>query len=192
MSSVAVIFGGTRGIGRAIARKYLKANFNVVVLSRNQENINETLETLRSEMNSDQLKIDGLQCDVKCEKSIKNSHDYIEKNVGPTKFLVNATGININHLLLQVSEEEARHIIETNLLSSINICKIFMKSMMRRKSGSITNIGSIVGLKGNIGQTIYSASKSGLVGFTKSLAKEVASRNITVNLIAPEQEHLKK
>lgn len=67
-----------------------------------------------------------------------------------------------------------------------------MKSMMRRKSGSITNIGSIVGLKGNIGQTIYSASKSGLVGFTKSLAKEVASRNITVNLIAPEQEHLKK
>ncbi|XP_067144086.1 carbonyl reductase family member 4-like [Centruroides vittatus] len=185
MASLAVVFGGTKGIGRAIAKKFLKENFSVVVLSRNNDNVKEALNYLRSKSNSNQQKVEGLQCDVRLEESIKNCHDHIEKHIGSTKFLVNAAGVNINRLLLQTDEEELQQIIDTNLVSSIKVCKTFMKSMMRRKSGSIVNIGSIVGLKGNIGQTIYSSSKSGLVGFTKSLAREVASRNVTVNLIVP-------
>ncbi|XP_023215888.1 carbonyl reductase family member 4-like [Centruroides sculpturatus] len=257
MASLAVVFGGTKGIGRAIAEKFLKENFSVVVLSRNNDNVKEAINYLRSKsvnnnkftvqrglilslseqesypntslhqyistyliskwtriflyamlqkmigyhkskqklycqqhyflllLNSNQQKVEGLQCDVKLEESIKNCHDHIEKHIGSTKFLVNAAGVNINRLLLQTDEEELQQIIDTNLISSIKVCKTFIKSMMRRKSGSIINIGSIVGQKGNIGQTIYSSSKSGLVGFTKSLAREVASRNVTVNLIIP-------
>lgn len=144
----------------------------------------------------------ALSCDVAKEQDVQSTFEEIEKNLGPVNFLVNAAGINRDNLLVRTSTEDMLCQLQTNLLGSMLTCKAAVKTMIKQQGGSIVNIGSVVGLKGNPGQSVYSASKGGLVGFSRALAKEVAKKKIRVNVVAPgfvhtdmtkdlKEEHLK-
>lgn len=179
----ALIMGGSRGVGYSVALKFAMSGYNVVIMSRNSDNLAKSLHNLKEKSNN--VSINGFVCDVSSEKSIKDGLKCIDNKLGAIEVLVNCAAINSDKLLMSASNAFINDIIETNLIGTIFMCKSILKHMIRQRKGSIVNIGSIIGLKGNIGQSIYSASKAGLIGFTKSLAKEVASKGITVNLIAP-------
>ncbi|XP_064487209.1 carbonyl reductase family member 4-like isoform X2 [Ornithodoros turicata] len=198
MAKVACVFGGTKGIGLSVSKKFLAESHHVAVFSRSDDNLKKSVNSLVKAFPDKIKQIHGRTCDVRSEDEIKEVISWTENNVGAINSLINSSGININKLLLQTSSADLRSVIDTNLIGTINTCKAVLKYMLKRKQGNIINIGSIVGTKGNVGQTAYSASKAGLDGFTKSLAKEVASRGIRVNLVVPgfiktdmtETEHL--
>ncbi|XP_025005874.2 3-oxoacyl-[acyl-carrier-protein] reductase isoform X2 [Gallus gallus] len=127
----------------------------------------------------------ALSCDVSREQEVQHAFEEIQRNLGPINYLVNAAGINRDGLLLRTKTEDIVSQIHTNLLGTMLTCKAAVKSMIHHQGGAIVNIGSVVGLKGNSGQSIYSASKAGIVGFSRSLAKEVARKQIRVNVVAP-------
>ncbi|XP_006061884.1 3-oxoacyl-[acyl-carrier-protein] reductase isoform X3 [Bubalus bubalis] len=127
----------------------------------------------------------ALSCDVAKEHDVQNTFEEIEKNLGRVNFLVNAAGINRDNLLVRTSTEDMLSQLHTNLLGSMLTCRAALKTMIKQQGGSIVNVGSVVGLKGNSGQSVYSASKGGLVGFSRALAKEVAKKKIRVNVVAP-------
>ncbi|KAK9956411.1 hypothetical protein ABG768_014146 [Culter alburnus] len=166
MSRLAVVFGGSRGIGRAVSQLLAQRGHRVVVLSRNKEASQATAESLPG------------------EEDVQRAFETISKNCGTVGYLVNAAGINRDALLLRSKSEDMLSVLHTNLLGSMLTCRGALRSMLSH-GGAIVNIGSVVGVKGNSGQCVYSASKAGLEGFTRSLAKEVATRNIRVNLVAP-------
>uniref|UniRef100_A0A9J8BU59 3-ketoacyl-[acyl-carrier-protein] reductase beta subunit n=1 Tax=Cyprinus carpio carpio TaxID=630221 RepID=A0A9J8BU59_CYPCA len=178
MSRLAVVFGGSRGIGRAVSQLLAQRGHRVVVLSRNKEAAQATAESLHGEKHL------GLSCDVSKEENVQKAFETISKTCGTVGYLVNAAGINRDALLLRSKSEDMLSVLHTNLLGSILTCRGALRSMLSH-GGAIVNIGSVVGVKGNSGQCVYSASKAGLEGFTCSLAKEVATRNIQVNLVAP-------
>ncbi|XP_060772026.1 carbonyl reductase family member 4 isoform X1 [Neoarius graeffei] len=178
MSRLAVVFGGSRGIGRAVAQLLAQREHRVVVISRNKEAAQATAETLSG------VEHVGLSCDVSKEQEVQRVFDTITKTCGPVGYLVNAAGINRDALLMRCKYEDMVSVLHTNLLGSMLTCRAVLRTMLSN-GGAIVNIGSVVGVKGNAGQSAYSASKAGLEGFTRSLAKEVASRNIRVNLVAP-------
>ncbi|CAG2159164.1 unnamed protein product [Oppiella nova] len=155
-------------------------------MSKNGENVAKSVESLKKwSKEKTGVTVSGQVCDISSPASIEGSVKSIDRSLGAIEVLVNAAAINSDKLLFNSSEDMIKDTIETNLMGTIFMCKTVLKHMIRHKKGSIVNIGSVVGLKGNTGQTIYSASKAGLIGFTKSLAKEVAPIGITVNLIAP-------
>lgn len=178
MSRLSVVFGGSRGIGRAVARLLAQRGHRVVVISRNAEAAQATAAALPG---ADHV---ALSCDVSKEKEVQKTFEGIQKNCGTVGYLVNAAGINRDGLLLRTRPDDMVSLLQTNLLGSMLTCRVALRSMLGQ-GGAIVNIGSVVGLKGNAGQCAYSASKAGLEGFTRSLAKEVASRNVRVNLVAP-------
>ncbi|KAM9435334.1 carbonyl reductase family member 4 isoform 1-T2 [Clarias gariepinus] len=178
MSRLGVVFGGSRGIGRAVAQLLAQRGHRVVVVSRSQEAAQATVHELSGVGHI------GLGCDISKEHEVQKAFDTISKTGGPVGYLVNAAGINRDGLLLRCKTEDMVSVLHTNLLGSMLTCKAVLRSMLTN-GGAIVNIGSVVGVKGNAGQSVYSASKAGLDGFTRSLAKEVASRNIRVNLVAP-------
>ncbi|XP_039607104.1 carbonyl reductase family member 4 isoform X2 [Polypterus senegalus] len=176
MSKLCAVFGGTRGIGKAVSQLLADQGYRVVVLGRSLDSAQAVAEALGDHI--------AHSCDVSKEHDIQNTFDKIQASLGPVHYLVNAAGINRDSLLLRTKIEDILAQLHTNLLGSMLTCKYALRGMLQQ-GGSIVNIGSIVGLKGNIGQSVYSASKAGLVGFTRSLAKEVAAKNIRVNLVAP-------
>ncbi|KAG5275693.1 hypothetical protein AALO_G00123490 [Alosa alosa] len=178
MSRLSVVFGGSRGIGRAVAGLLAQRGQRVVVISRNQEAAQATAVALPGAEHV------ALSCDVSKEQEVQKTFEAIQKNYGTVGYLVNAAGINRDGLLLRTRPDDIASVLHTNLLGSMLTCRAALRSMLG-KGGAIVNIGSVVGLKGNAGQCAYSASKAGLEGFTRSLAKEVASRNVRVNLVAP-------
>lgn len=178
MSRLGVVFGGSRGIGRAVAQLLAQRGHRVVVISRNQEAAQATADTLSGAEHV------GLGCDISKEQEVQRAFDTITKTCGAVGYLVNAAGINRDALLMRCKSEDMVSVLHTNLLGSMLTCRAVLRSMLSN-GGAIVNIGSVVGVKGNAGQSVYSASKAGLEGFTRSLAKEVASRNIRVNLVAP-------
>uniref|UniRef100_A0A8C1PY72 3-ketoacyl-[acyl-carrier-protein] reductase beta subunit n=1 Tax=Cyprinus carpio TaxID=7962 RepID=A0A8C1PY72_CYPCA len=179
MSRLAVVFGGSRGIGRAVSQLLAQRGHRVVVLSRNKETAQVTAASLPGEKHL------GLSCDVSKEEDVQRAFETISKTCGTVGYLVNAAGINRSDaLLLRSKSEDMLSVLHTNLLGSMLTCRGALRSMLSH-GGAIVNIGSVVGVKGNSGQCVYSASKAGLEGFTRSLAKEVATRNIRVNLVAP-------
>lgn len=178
MSRLAVVFGGSRGIGRAVSQLLAQRGHRVVVLSRNKETAQVTAASLPGEKHL------GLSCDVSKEEDVQRAFETISKTCGTVGYLVNAAGINRDALLLRSKSEDMLSVLHTNLLGSMLTCRGALRSMLSH-GGAIVNIGSVVGVKGNSGQCVYSASKAGLEGFTRSLAKEVATRNIRVNLVAP-------
>lgn len=183
MARAACVFGGTRGIGMAVARRFLRAGCPVAVFSRDQNNVEAALEQLSS---SEPSVARGRCCDVRDEASVREAMAWAEQEVGPVRYLVTSAGINLDRLLAQTSEAEMRSLLDTNLLGTLLCCRAALKAgMLRRREGSIVTVGSVVGAKGNAGQTVYAASKAALVGLTRSLAKELASRNITVNMVQP-------
>ncbi len=177
-----IVTGGSRGIGKAIALTLAKLGANVAVTySRSADAANEVVKEIEK-IGSKGL---ALQADA---ASFEKAEDVISKVVegwGSLDVLVNNAGITKDNLILRMNEEQWDAVIDTNLKSVFNYSKAAAKPMMRARGGSIINIGSVVGISGNAGQSNYSASKAGLIGFTKSYAKELASRNIRANVVAP-------
>uniref|UniRef100_A0A8C7LSP7 3-ketoacyl-[acyl-carrier-protein] reductase beta subunit n=1 Tax=Oncorhynchus mykiss TaxID=8022 RepID=A0A8C7LSP7_ONCMY len=182
MSRLCVVCGGSRGIGRAVSRLLAERDCRVAVVSRNQDAAQATVVSLAG---ADHM---AFSCDVSKGEEVQNIFETIQKTCGNVSYLVNAAGINRDGLLLRTRPEDMVALLHTNLLGSMLTCKAALRSMLHTQGGAIVNIGSVVGLKGNAGQCVYSASKAGLEGFTRSLAKEVASRNVRVNLLAPGME----
>ncbi len=182
MSKVALITGATRGIGRQIAITLAKEGYDIVLNYRKE---NEELESVKKEIEENKVACLVVKGDVsnfeECEELVKQT---IER-FGKVDVLVNNAGITKDMLLMRMKKEDFEQVIDVNLIGTFNMTKNVIQSMLKARSGRIINISSVVGVSGNAGQTNYSASKAGIIGFTKSLAKEVASRGILVNAVAP-------
>ncbi|KAF9907645.1 reductase [Linnemannia zychae] len=185
-NTLTLIPGGTRGIGLATAKLFASQGSRIVVLGRDQERINHVLtkELAPLDGNTSPVEHLGFKCDVSKQEDIEKTIKELSK-VAPVDFMVNSAGIARDSLLIAHASQDIENVISTNLMGTIWLNKAVAKGMMRRKRGAIINISSVVGLQGNIGQSVYSASKAAIVGFSKSLSKELGSRNITVNVIAP-------
>ena len=182
MSKVAFITGATRGIGRAIALELAKEGYNIALNYRTE---NEALETLKKEISELGVECYPVQGDVsKAEDSERMTKEIIE-HFEQIDVLVNNAEIKKDKLIQRMKEEEFTAVINVNLVGTFNITKNVIKYMTKKRYGKIINISSVVGISGNAGQSNYAASKAGIIGFTKSIAKELASRNITANAVAP-------
>ena len=182
MSKVAFITGATRGIGRAIALELANEGYNIALNYRTE---NEALETLKKEISELGVECYPVQGDVsKAEDSERMTKEIIE-HFEQIDVLVNNAGITKDKLIQRMKEEEFIDVINVNLVGTFNITKNVIKYMTKKRYGKIINISSVVGISGNAGQSNYAASKAGIIGFTKSIAKELASRNITANAVAP-------
>ena len=182
MNKLAIITGGARGIGKQIALTFAKEGYNIAINYRTE---NEDLKNTKKEIEENNVKCFTFQGDVTNFKDCEQFVKQIVEEFGNIDVLVNNAGITRDTLLMRMKEEDFKQVIDTNLIGTFNVTKNVISYMMKARSGRIINISSVVGISGNAGQTNYSASKAGIIGFTKSLAKEVASRNITVNAVAP-------
>lgn len=180
-NKIALVTGASRGIGKAIAHELGLKGFTVVGTSTSESGANQ----ISAEFEKNSIKGKGMVLNITDPSSIANTLSQIESEFGPIAVLVNNAGITQDNLLLRMKDEEWHSIIETNLTSIFRLSKAVLKNMMKARWGRIINIGSVVGSMGNAGQTNYSAAKAGLLGFTKSLAREIGSRNVTVNAVAP-------
>lgn len=180
-NKVAIVTGGSRGIGRAIAKVLASAGCDVVITYKSSA---QQAQEVVSEI-SKSSKAMAIQADSSKFEDAQRVVDEVLKNFGKIDILINNAGITKDNLLLRMSESEWDDVIETNLKGVFNFTKAVIKHMISQRSGKIINIASVVGLIGNPGQANYAASKAGIIGFTKALAKEVASRNIQVNVVAP-------
>ena len=178
---VALVTGATRGIGRAIAHALAEAGATVVGTATTDEGAAKIAEALGSASHPGT----GIQLDVSDGAAVDAALADIEKRFGAVGILVNNAGITRDNLLLRMKEDEWDAVMATNLKPVYRLAKGVLRGMMKARAGRIINIGSVVGTSGNPGQANYSAAKAALVGFTKSLAQEIGSRNITVNCIAP-------
>ncbi|MDO4697590.1 MAG: 3-oxoacyl-ACP reductase FabG [Pasteurellaceae bacterium] len=177
-NKIALVTGATRGIGRAIAEE-LMAKGAFVIGTATSEKGAESISAYLGEKGK------GLVLNVANADSIEQVLAHIKEQFGEIDILVNNAGITRDNLLMRMKDDEWFDIIQTNLTSVYRLSKAMLRSMMKKRYGRIITIGSVVGSSGNPGQTNYCAAKAGLVGFSKSLAKEVASRGITVNVVAP-------
>ena len=182
MDKVAMITGATRGIGKQIALTLANESYNIVLNYRTE---NDELKQLKNEIESKKVKCLTVQGDVTNFEDCKQMIESAIKEFGKIDVLVNNAGITKDMLLARMKEEDFKQVIDVNLVGTFNMTKNVISYMMKARNGKIINISSVVGIAGNAGQTNYSASKAGIIGFTKSLAKEVASRNILVNAVAP-------
>lgn len=182
MKKVAVITGGTTGIGRQIAITLAKNGYDIAIiyLSEN-EDVLKTKNAIESTGNKCFMVRGDISKFDECEDAINQ----IIKIYNKIDVLVNNAGITKDMLLMRMKKEDFEQVIDVNLKGTFNVTRNVIQYMIKEKSGKIINIASVVGIAGNVGQTNYSASKAGIIGFTKSLAKEVASRNILVNAVAP-------
>lgn len=182
MKKIAFITGATRGIGKQIAITLAKSGYDVAINYRTE---NEELENTKKEIEENNVKCLAVKGDVSsfedCEKCVKE----IIEEFGKIDVLVNNAGITRDTLLMRMKKEDFESVIDVNLIGTFNVTKNVINYMMKARSGRIINISSVVGVSGNSGQTNYSASKAGIIGFTKSLAKEVGLRGILVNAVAP-------
>ena len=182
MSKVAFITGGTRGIGREIAITLAENGFNIAVNYREQ---NDLLSSLQEEIENKSVEFLAVQGDVsKYEDAERMIKEIIDK-FARIDVLVNNAGITKDTLIMRMQKEDFENVVNVNLVGTFNITKNVVPYMMKQRDGRIINLSSVVGISGNAGQANYAASKAGIIGFTKSLAKEVGSRNILVNAVAP-------
>ena len=178
---IAIVTGASQGIGETIAVEMAKSGANVFCLARNKNALDSTINKIIS--NGD--KASAYSCDISDNEQFNNIVTDIFKEYGSIDILVNNAGITNDTLLMRMSDDQWDSVININLKGSFTCTRSVIKYMMKKKSGRIINITSIVGLTGNAGQANYAASKAGLIGMTKSIAKEVASRGITANCVAP-------
>ena len=179
---VALVTGGSRGIGAAICTELAAAGAEVAVnYARDASAANAVCDAVREAGGSAQ----AVQGDVSTAEGAAALVDAVESDIGPIAILVNNAGITRDDLIMRLSEEDWRSVIDTNLGGAFFTCRALSRPMLKRRAGVIVNITSIVGVHGNAGQTNYAASKAGLIGLTKSLAKELGGRGIRVNAIAP-------
>ena len=179
---VALVTGATRGIGKEIALELAQNGLDIAI---NYRSMQEGIEDLKKEIEAYGVRCEFVGADVanfeQCENMVKET---VEK-FGKIDILVNNAGITKDGLIMRMKKEDFEAVIDINLIGTFNVTRNVIPYMIKQKSGRIINVSSVVGVAGNAGQTNYSASKAGVIGFTKSLAKEVASRNILVNAIAP-------
>ena len=181
-NKIAVVTGASRGIGRAIARRLASEDIHVII---NYSGSKQAAEETRSLISGDGNSAEIYQCNVADPVQVNQMIDEIIKKFGQIDILVNNAGITRDNLMIRMSEQDFDEVINVNLKGAFYTSKAAVKYMMKKRYGKIVNISSIVGLIGNAGQVNYSASKAGLLGLTKSLAREIASRGITVNAVAP-------
>jgi len=181
-NKTAIITGATRGIGRGIAIEFAKQGANVAFTYSSSVDAANALET---ELNTLGIKAKGYQSNAAEFNSAQELAKEVLAEFGSIDILVNNAGITKDNLLMRISEDDFDKVIEVNLKSVFNLTKAVIRPMMKQRAGSIINMSSVVGLKGNAGQTNYAASKAGIVGFSKSVALELGSRNVRSNVIAP-------
>ena len=178
---IAVVTGAGRGIGRAVALAYAKMGADVVCVSRTEENSAK----VAAEVEAIGRRAWAVAVDVSDTAAVDAATKGILESTGRVDILVNNAGVTRDNLLMRMSEEEWDTVIDTNLKGAFNFTKALTRPFIKQRSGRIINIASVIGLIGNAGQSNYAASKAALIGFTKSIAKELATRGITVNAIAP-------
>lgn len=179
---VALVTGGSRGIGREIAIELARHGADVAISYVNNEE--KAMEVVR-EIHKFSVKGLCIKADVSKEEEVKRLVDTIKDELGTIDILVNNAGINRDTLLIRMSTQEWDQVIDTNLKGTYLCTRLVAKDMIKKKYGKIINIASVAGVAGNYGQANYSASKAGVIGFTKAVAKELASRGINVNAVAP-------
>ncbi|EGT0013644.1 3-oxoacyl-[acyl-carrier-protein] reductase [Clostridium perfringens] len=179
---VAIVTGGTRGIGRAIALKLADHGANIVINYRNSDKEAEELKAILEEKG---VKVLAVKCDISNFEDSKNLMDKCKEVFGKIDILVNNAGITKDTLIMRMKEEDFDNVIDVNLKGTFNCAKHASAIMLKQRFGKIINMTSVVGIAGNAGQVNYAASKAGVIGLTKSLAKELGSRGITVNAVAP-------
>ena len=178
---VALVTGGSRGIGRGIAQALAEAGAEVVVAARGLEGAERTA----AEIAESGGKARGISLDIGDDASVEAGVKALVGDYGTIPLLVNNAGITRDNLLLRMKKDEWDHVIGTNLTGIYRMCRAVVPTMVKKRFGRIVNVTSVVGSMGNAGQSNYAASKSGIEGFSRSLARELASRNITVNCVAP-------
>lgn len=182
MKQTAIVTGGSRGIGRAVAMRLAKDGMNLVINYRGNSAAAEETERLCRELGAEVLLVQG---DVSRTEDCEKLAAQAKEAFGRVDVLVNNAGITRDGLLARMTEEDFRAVLDVNLVGPWNMMKAVNRIMMRQRYGRIVNLSSVTGLMGNMGQTNYAAAKAGIVGLTKSYAREVASRGITVNAVAP-------
>ena len=176
---VALVTGGSRGIGLAIAKELALAGARVAVVARHQEGAVKAATQLHGTGH------EGFGCDVSSKSDVDGLTKTVTEHLGVVQILVNNAGIARDNIFIRMTKEQWDEVLDINLTGVFNVTKAFARKMLKTKDASILNISSVVGLTGNAGQADYSASKAGLIGLTKSLAKELASRNVRCNAITP-------
>ncbi len=179
---VAVVTGGRRGIGLAIVEMLTRRGAEVVMGDRTIDESTKVAEVVAEDC---QCRVKAMQVDVSDPESVQALVDTTLKEFGRIDILVNNAGVTRDTLIMRMSEEDWDFVLDINLKGTFNCCKAVVRPMMKQRYGRIVNISSVSGLAGQAGQANYSASKAGVIGLTKALAREVASRNITVNAVAP-------
>jgi len=178
----AIITGATRGIGRGIAEVFANQGANVIFTYTNSYKLAKKIE---KDLSNDSVKVIGFKSDASKLNQCQSLIDNIIKDFPVIDILVNNAGITRDNLLMRMQEEDFDKVIDINLKSVFNMTKVIQKIMLKQRFGSIINMSSIVGVKGNAGQSNYAASKAGIIGFSKSIALELGSRNIRCNVVAP-------
>jgi 3-oxoacyl-(acyl-carrier-protein) reductase len=178
---VAFVSGAGRGIGKEIAISLAREGCTVICASKNPQSCGKAAEEIRAMG----FKADSYALDISKREEIKKCADELSQKYGRMDIIVNNAGITRDNLMLRMSDEEWEDVIATNLSSAFYTVRYFVKTMMGNRWGRIVNIGSVTGVLGNTGQANYAAAKAGLIGYTKTLARELSSRNITANVIAP-------
>lgn len=181
-NKVALITGAARGIGEAIAIKFAKEGYDLVI---NYVSDSTDIDALKEKYKPYGVKILFIKADVSSYSECEAMVDKVIKEFGKIDVLVNNAGITKDGLLMRMKEEDFDKVININLKGTFNMSKLVSALMMKKKSGRIVNLASVVGVSGNAGQCNYAASKAGIIGFTKSLAKELATRNVLANCVAP-------
>ena len=181
LNQIAVVTGAGRGIGRAIALRFAAEGADVAVVSRTAENSEKVAQEIRALGR----KAWALAVDVSDEAAVSAAAEKILADAGKVDILVNNAGVTRDGLLMRMSAADWDTVLDTNLKGAFLFTKAFSRAFLKQRSGRVINIASVIGLVGNAGQSNYAASKAGLIGFSKSLAKEMASRGVTVNVVAP-------
>ena len=177
--TVAIVTGGSRGIGLGIAHELARAGAGIAVVARDGERAEAAAAELEGEGHA------AYSCDIAASRACRKTVSAVESAQGPVATLVNNAGITRDNIVLRLRDDDWSGVIDTNLGGAFNMIRAVARGMMKRRAGSIVNVTSVVGLMGNAGQANYAASKAGLHGLTKSVARELATRNIRCNAVAP-------
>jgi len=182
MKNVAIVTGSSRGIGREIAHSLAKDGYNILLVARNEESLKSVASHIKE---NTQVEVAYFAMDVGIPEEFGRLKEYLKDNVEEISVLVNNAGITRDTLFMRMKDRDVEQVINVNLLGVFRMTALVVPYMLKQRNGVIVNISSVVGITGNAGQTNYAASKAGIIGFTKSLAKELGPRNIRVVAVAP-------